>query len=77
MEELKSMVPNADSREFQLGIMKNVEREISKAERRRTPNWALVQDYMLGHTSKGGSASCREHCCWMGVNPDGYSFYSL
>lgn len=70
----ESQVDNAAAPEFHLGIMLNVEREISKKVRKATPNWALVQDYLLGHTSKGGSTSCSLRCRFMGVNPDGFSF---
>lgn len=69
-----SQVPVAESVAFQLGVMRNVEREISKQKRKRTQNWVLVQDYLLGHTSKGGSTSCFIHCRWMGVDPEGYTF---
>lgn len=71
---LFSQVPDAESVAFQLGIMRNVEREIPKRKRKSTQNWVLVQDYLLGHTSKGGSTSCCIHCRWMGVDPDGYTF---
>jgi hypothetical protein len=60
---------------FQLGIMRNVERELSRQKRRRTPNWLLVRDYLLGHTSHGGSTSCFQHCHYLGVDPEGYSFW--
>ena len=69
-----SMVDNADSVAFQLGVMRNVECEISRATRKRFQNWQLVRDYLLQHTSKGGSTSCYHHCRWMGIDPEGYSF---
>jgi hypothetical protein len=69
-----SMVDNADSVAYQLGIMRNVEYEIPKAVRKRLQNWQLVRDYLLQHTSKGGSTSCYHHCRWMGVDPEGYTF---
>ena len=69
-----SQVDNADSAEFQLGIMRNVEHEISKNARRRFQNWQLVGDYLLQHTSKGGSSSCYAHCRWLGVDPEGHTF---
>jgi len=60
---------------FQLGIMKSVEREIPNRKRERTQNWVLVQDYLLGHTSHGGSTSCYAHCHFLGVDPEGYTFW--
>ena len=76
MENVESQVIDANSVAFQLGIMRNVEREILKAKRKRTTNWVLVKDYLLGCTSKGGSTSCYTHCLWMGVDPNGYTFYT-
>jgi len=55
------------SPKFQLGIMRNVEREISHRKRKATQNWRLVEDYLLQHTSKGGSTSCYQHCRWLSV----------
>lgn len=72
---MESQTDNPESAEFQLGIMRNVEREISKAKRKRTPNWVLVGDYLLRHTRKGGSTSCYRHCVFLGVDPDGYTFW--
>lgn len=69
-----SQVPDPNSAVFHLGIMRNVEREISKRKRKSTQNWVLVQYFLLGHTSKGGSTSCCIHCRWMGVDPEGYTF---
>lgn len=63
------------SHKFQLGIMRNVEREISLRKRKQTPNWLLVRDYLLGNTGHGGSASCFQHCRFLGVDPEGYTFY--
>jgi hypothetical protein len=60
---------------FQLGIMRNVEREISKRQRKHFQNWQLVRRYLLGHTSHGGSTSCFQHCHYLGVDPEGYSFW--
>ena len=69
-----SQVDNSDAVQFHLGIMRNVENEISRQKRKHTQNWVLVQNYLLGHTSKGGSTSCCIHCRWMGVDPEGYTF---
>lgn len=63
------------SYKFQLGIMRNVEREMPNRKRKMVQNWKLVQDYLLGCTSHGGSTSCYQHCHWMGVDPEGYTFW--
>lgn len=70
----KNQVDTSKDPKFYLGIMRNVEREISRQKRKHTQNWVLVQDYLLGHTSKGGSTSCYIQCRWMGVDPEGYTF---
>lgn len=61
---------------FQLGIMRNVERQISVQKRKSMQNWQLVQDYLLQHTSKGGSTSCYQHCRFLGVDPEAHSFWT-
>jgi hypothetical protein len=68
-------VEEALSYRFQLGIMRNVEREIPYRKRKMVQNWKLVQDYLLGSTSHGGSTSCYQHCHFLGVDPEGYSFW--
>ena len=70
----KSQVVDPESVFFQLGIMRNIEREMPKAKRNITPNWVMVMDYLLGHTIKGGATSSIEHCRFLGVDPYGDSF---
>lgn len=41
------------------------------------PNWAIVQDILTSHTSKGGSTSAVAHCRWLGIDPDGHAFKDL
>lgn len=72
---IESQIDNAESKEYQLMLMQEIEQTIPKTVRKRTYNWELVQNYLLGFTSKGGSTSCCIHCRWLGVNPDGYSFF--
>lgn len=68
-------VEEALSPAFQLGIIRSIERDMSARKRKATQNWKLVQDYLLGHTSHGGSTSCYQHCHFLGVDPEGYSFW--
>jgi hypothetical protein len=60
---------------FLLGVMQNVEQRISKKERKSYSNLRLVQLYLMNRTSKSGSTSCWEMCEYIGVDPDGYSFF--
>lgn len=69
--------PDLLSPSFHLGIMKNIERNMPKRKRNITPNWKMVKDYLLGNTIRGGSTSCYQHCLWMGVDPDGFTFYPV
>lgn len=73
--EMKSSIENADSKEWQLGVLRNIERLMPKAHRKRNYNWAIVRDYLLQHTRKGGRTSAHMHCDWLGIDPDGFSFY--
>jgi hypothetical protein len=75
LENYVSQVLDPESKEFQLGILRNIEREMPRQKRKHTLNWVIVQDYLLGHTSKGGSTSCCIHCRWLGVDPDGKTFF--
>jgi hypothetical protein len=74
MSIVESQVEDASSAQYQLGVMRNVEENMSKAKRSKTYNWVLVQRYLLSHTSKGGSTSSYIHCQFLGVDPDGYTF---
>lgn len=75
-EQYQSQIDDAASKEYQLKLMQGIENRIPKTVRKRTYNWILVQRYMLGFTSKGGSTSCCIHCLWLGVDPDGYTFFN-
>lgn len=72
---MKSQIKDANDAKYQLGILQNIEKKTAKSIRRRTPNWKFVMDYLLQHTSKGGQTSCMLHCRFLGVDPDGYSFW--
>jgi hypothetical protein len=69
-------------KELMLNIMNNIEREIlnlhhNSALRRkweRIPNWAKVQMFLNGNTSKAGSTSSTEQCRFLGVNPNKYNW---
>ena len=70
-------------KELQLNIMRNIEREILSCGHNskiriwweNVPNWAKVQKYLNGNTCKGGSTSSTQQCLFLGVRPDGRSFY--
>ena len=64
-----------DKAHFHLRIMQSVQQNIPKTVRKRTSNWKLVMDFMLGNTSKGGRTSCIMHCVFIGVDPYGYTFW--
>lgn len=65
-----SEIKNANSAEYQLGILRNIKREFRC---KKTLNWVFVQKFLLSHTSKGGSTSSINHCIFLGIDPNGYS----
>lgn len=69
-----NQIENANSPEYQVGILLNIECEMPKAKRKRIRNVEMVQKYLLRHTSKGGQTSAYSHCLFLGVDPDGRSF---
>lgn len=57
----------------ELQIVKNFLNNMPKAYRKRNPNWVVVRDILLQHTSTAGSMSCRDKCFELGIKPDAYS----
>ena len=69
-------LPDMNSKKYQLGLLQNYERDIiTKAERKRTINIWLVKKVLTQFTSKGGSTSAYQHCDFLGIDPDGYTFF--
>lgn len=59
---------------FIIGVLKNIEREMPKAKRKRLTNLQVIKMYLLARTEKAGRTSCYEQCLLLGVNPDGFTF---
>lgn len=57
---------------FELRILRNYERLISKAYRQRTDNATLVHNILMAGTSTAGRTSCCEKCRELGIDPYGY-----
>lgn len=72
---MESQIENPESKEWQLGVLKNIEQNIPKTHRKEMQNWVIVKNYLTGHTNKGGRTSACIHCEWLGIDPDGYTFY--
>lgn len=66
---------DANNPEYLVGVLKNIERRMPKAWRKRTTNIQMVKDFLMCHTSKGGRTSSYEMCKFLGVDADGYTFY--
>ena len=65
-----------NSKNYQLKMLQNIERTfLSKALRKRTQNVWLVQSFLTSFTSKGGSTSSFAHCDFLGIDPNGYTFF--
>ncbi len=72
----KVIKEDCNSAEFQLGLMQILERMvISKKDRKSTANYVFVRDLLLQHTHTGGRTSAYLQCDYMGIDPDGYTFY--
>lgn len=65
---------NANDPKFLLGVLRNIEREMPKAKRKRESNVYIVQHYLMACTSKGGRTSSYEMCEFLGVDGDAYTF---
>ena len=82
-----------ERKELMLNVMRNIERKIledcsveeydSKGNLElkywweSMPNWVKVQTFLNGNTSKAGSTSSIKQCRFIGVKPDGKSFYDM
>lgn len=74
VEENDQML-DANSREYQLGLLRSYQHDMDIDIRNATYNWSIVKNVLLGHTSKGGRTSSYKHCEFLGINPDGKTFY--
>jgi hypothetical protein len=72
MEEL---IEGAYNDRFILGVLRNIESQMPKAQRKRLTNTNIVANWILLRTSKGGRTSCIRQCNKLGVDPDGYTFF--
>lgn len=61
--------------DFILGVLKNIEREMPKAKRKRMTNIQIVMRYLLARTEKAGRTSCYEQCHLLEIDPDGFTFF--
>jgi len=62
------------SKKYLLSVLTNIGNKMSGPLRKSTVNWAIVRDYLMSGTSKGGRTSSIEMCLWLGINPDAYKF---
>jgi hypothetical protein len=65
-----------NSKQFHLNLLMSIEQEVSRNTRKTSWNVALVRDFVLGNTSKGGSTSCMDYCRWLEIDPYGFTFYN-
>jgi len=66
---------DANEPKFLLGVMRNIEQNMPKNRRKSSLNWVLVKEYLLSHTNKGGSTSSIFMCKYLGIDPDGFTFF--
>jgi len=65
---------DANDPEYLLGVLRNLERQMPKVWRKRKSNVAIVRDFLMVHTSKGGRTSSYEMCEFLGIDGDAYTF---
>ena len=83
MTEIAEPLAHLDRAELQLKIMRNIEHKVMALPKRNgfrfwwdsNRNWARVQELINNNTSKAGSVSSAQQCAFMGVNPEGRSFF--
>ena len=73
---MESQIKNANSKEYQLGVLSNIENNMSTDMRDSLYNWSIVKEYLLQHTRQGGRTSAYKHCEFLGINPDGRRIFS-
>jgi len=59
---------------MQLAILRNIQKDMSDSERKYA-NWTFVNRYLLFHTEKSGRTSSYVHCQFLGIDPEGHSFW--
>ena len=61
-----------NTKEYELRIIRNFLSCMTKAYRRRTLNWVVVQDILMQGTSTAGATSCITKCREIGIEPYEY-----
>lgn len=56
-----------------LRILRNFLENMTKAYRKRSVNWVVVQDILMAGTTTAGSTSCIAKCRDIGIDPWGYT----
>lgn len=72
-EKVSDVITNEPK--YLLGVLKNIESNMPKTERKRKSNVSIVKDYLMCHTSKGGRTSSYEMCEYLGIDADAYTFH--
>jgi len=74
--EKKHELPDMNSIEYQIGLLRNIETNyLTKRERNTRINVWIVGDILTCFTNSAGSTSAYKHCEFLGINPDGYTFF--
>ena len=72
---MENQINEPESAKWQLGVLRNIQQEMTTKQRRETQNWQIVRDYFLFHTNKSGRTCSYKHCEFLEIDPEGYSFY--
>ncbi len=82
---MKEPLEYLDRKALQLQIMRNIERAVMNLHGnnelhrfwKTSRNWLKVQMFLNACSSKAGSTSSTQQCMFLGVEPDGKSFYDM
>lgn len=77
--EPKSQIHSPEVKEFHLGILKAIRRELKSKQTTgmKKYNQTIVQEYLTGHSVGGGARTARKHCEWLGIDPKGYTIHPV
>ena len=72
---MKDIIADPNTKKYQLGLLQNIERNMRTSDREYRTNIRIVMDYVTAATSKAGMTSAYNYCDWLGIDPDGKTFY--
>jgi hypothetical protein len=67
---MKNVLKNTSEKEFQIGVLRNIQRLMPKHQRQSNQNWVFVRDFLFNNTGNSVSnAEIVQHCKFLGIDP--------